>query len=182
MAEQTEPISPSPVASLDTHRYRHSGQPLRQIVPPFSAQPFCHSGRGRHSADHPRLGGRALLSTSDPIGRDAKNRLQPPSLNNPMGTDELGRDVLTRVLYGGQISLQVGFVSIVISTVIGVPLGLIAGYFGRQNRRPDHAPDGLDPRLPRLDPDHLAGRAARLQYHQRDLRHRTVSHCRLMPV
>lgn len=74
--------------------------------------------------------GAPYLTSNNPVGRDARNRLLPPSLTNPMGTDELGRDVLTRVMYGGQISLQVGFFSIVLSTLIGVPLGLAAGYFG----------------------------------------------------
>ncbi|MBK8021762.1 MAG: ABC transporter permease [Chloroflexi bacterium] len=74
--------------------------------------------------------GAPYLTTSDPVGRDAPNRLLPPSPTNPMGTDELGRDVLTRVLYGGQISLQIGFLSVLLSVVIGVPLGLISGYAG----------------------------------------------------
>ncbi|MFN8528845.1 MAG: ABC transporter permease [Anaerolineae bacterium] len=71
-----------------------------------------------------------LLTTSDPVGRDARNRLLPPSITNPMGTDELGRDVLTRVLYGGQISLQIGFLSVILSVILGVPMGLVAGYMG----------------------------------------------------
>ncbi len=66
----------------------------------------------------------------DPLGRDAEVRLQGPSLLHPMGTDSLGRDVLSRILYGGQTSLQVGFLSIIISVIISVPLGLISGYFG----------------------------------------------------
>lgn len=74
--------------------------------------------------------GASYISSSNPVGRDAQNRLLPPSLTNPMGTDELGRDVFTRVLYGGRISLQVGFFSIALSTLIGVPLGLMAGYIG----------------------------------------------------
>ncbi len=71
-----------------------------------------------------------VLTTYDPVGREASIRLLPPSVEYPMGTDALGRDVLTRVLYGGQISLQVGFLSNAISAVVGVPLGLIAGYTG----------------------------------------------------
>ncbi len=72
----------------------------------------------------------ARLSSHDPVGRNAADRLKPPSQTYPMGTDSLGRDILTRVLYGGQVSLRVGFFSIALSALIGVPLGLIAGYAG----------------------------------------------------
>jgi peptide/nickel transport system permease protein len=71
-----------------------------------------------------------VLTPYDPIGRDAKARLQAPSLEHPFGTDSLGRDILGRILYGGRVSLQVGFVSVIVSTLVGVPLGLIAGYVG----------------------------------------------------
>lgn len=70
------------------------------------------------------------LTPYDPLGRDAEVRLSGPSLAHPMGTDSLGRDVLSRVLHGGQISLQVGFFSIFLATIVSVPLGLIAGYSG----------------------------------------------------
>ncbi len=70
------------------------------------------------------------LTNYDPVGRNARDRMLEPSLAYPLGTDALGRDVLTRILYGGQISLQVGFLSIVLAAIIGVPLGLFAGYFG----------------------------------------------------
>jgi peptide/nickel transport system permease protein len=70
------------------------------------------------------------LTPYDPLQRDAEVRLVEPSLLHPMGTDSLGRDVLSRVLYGGRISLQVGFFSIALSAIISVPLGLISGYFG----------------------------------------------------
>lgn len=70
------------------------------------------------------------LSSYDPIGRDAEARLLAPTTLYPLGTDSLGRDVLTRILYGGQISLQVGFFSIFLAAIVGVPLGLVAGYVG----------------------------------------------------
>lgn len=70
------------------------------------------------------------LTPYEPLQRDAEVRLAEPSLLHPMGTDSLGRDVLSRVLYGGRISLQVGFFSIILSVIISVPLGLIAGYVG----------------------------------------------------
>jgi peptide/nickel transport system permease protein len=70
------------------------------------------------------------LAPYDPLKRDASVRLQPPSAEHALGTDALGRDILTRLLYGGRVSLQVGFFSIFLAALIGLPLGLIAGYAG----------------------------------------------------
>lgn len=70
------------------------------------------------------------LSPYDPEASDIGNRLQPPSLQHPMGTDQLGRDLLTRVLYGGRISLVVALMVVVITLVVGMPIGAVAGYFG----------------------------------------------------
>jgi peptide/nickel transport system permease protein len=72
----------------------------------------------------------APLSPYDPEGSDMASRLSPPSWDHPMGTDALGRDVLTRVLYGGRISLSVGLMVMVITLLIGIPVGAVAGYFG----------------------------------------------------
>ncbi len=72
----------------------------------------------------------AGLSPYDPEKSDIKNRFQPPSSSNWFGTDGLGRDVLVRVLYGGRVSLSVGFLVVGISLSIGVPVGSAAGYFG----------------------------------------------------
>lgn len=72
----------------------------------------------------------AGISPYDPQKSDLRSRFQPPSLMHPMGTDALGRDLLTRVLYGGRISLLVGFSVVVIALLIGIPIGAIAGYFG----------------------------------------------------
>jgi oligopeptide transport system permease protein len=63
-------------------------------------------------------------------GQSLLEGLQNPSTTHPLGTDLLGRDVLSRVLYGSRISLTVGFVATLISTVIGVFYGAIAGYLG----------------------------------------------------
>lgn len=57
-------------------------------------------------------------------------RLQPPSMAHPFGSDEFGRDVLSRLLYGARISFQVGIIAVGISALIGIVLGMIAGYFG----------------------------------------------------
>ncbi len=72
----------------------------------------------------------AFLSPYDPLKSDIKNRYQAPSLEHPFGTDGLGRDLLTRCLYGGRVSLFVGFMVMVITLVIGIPIGAIAGFFG----------------------------------------------------
>lgn len=61
---------------------------------------------------------------------DPRNRNQPPSAQFPLGTDGVGRDLLARVLYGGQISLTVGVIAVSISFAIGVSLGAISGYYG----------------------------------------------------
>ncbi len=66
----------------------------------------------------------------DPIKRNTPERNMGPSLAHPFGTDKLGRDIMSRVLYGGRVSLQVGFLSMALATVVGVPLGLIGGFLG----------------------------------------------------
>src|SRR5262245_58067883 len=73
-----------------------------------------------------------LISPYDPIKTNQRTSLEAPSLAHPMGTDRFGRDVLARVIWAGRLSLPVGFVSVVIGAVLGVALGLIAGYYGGQ--------------------------------------------------
>ncbi len=72
----------------------------------------------------------AFLSPYDPYKSDMASRYQPPSWSHPMGTDALGRDLMTRILYGGRVSLAVGFSVMLITVMTGVPVGAIAGYFG----------------------------------------------------
>jgi peptide/nickel transport system permease protein len=59
-----------------------------------------------------------------------EQRLAPPSAEHLFGTDEHGRDIFSRILYGGQISLQVGALAVLLSSMVGIPLGLTAGFFG----------------------------------------------------
>ena len=66
----------------------------------------------------------------DPGAINISLQLQPPSWSYPLGTDDLGRDVLARILYGARISLLVGFVAVGIATTIGILLGSLAGYYG----------------------------------------------------
>lgn len=64
-------------------------------------------------------------------GQNLAMSLQPPSTAHWFGTDDLGRDLLTRVIYGTRISLRVGFFAVIGSIILGSVLGLLAGYFGR---------------------------------------------------
>jgi len=71
-----------------------------------------------------------LLAPWDPHKPDTRRILAGPSASHWLGTDQLGRDVLARVLYGARISLAVGFISVGIAAVIGIILGSLAGYHG----------------------------------------------------
>jgi len=71
-----------------------------------------------------------LLAPWDPHKPDTRRILAGPSASHWLGTDQLGRDVLARVLYGARISLAVGFISVGIAAVIGIILGSVAGYHG----------------------------------------------------
>lgn len=71
-----------------------------------------------------------LVAPYDPLQQNFRAALQPPSLAHPFGTDDVGRDILSRVIYGTRISLRVGLIAVSISSVIGVLLGLAAGYYG----------------------------------------------------
>lgn len=72
-----------------------------------------------------------VLSPYDPAQLSVRSRLQPPSWQHWFGTDDLGRDVLTRVLYSGRTSIAVGFAVVVFASVVGVFLGLMSGFFRR---------------------------------------------------
>jgi peptide/nickel transport system permease protein len=72
----------------------------------------------------------ASLSPYSPTEQNPREDLLPPSLAHPFGTDDLGRDVLTRTLYGGRISLAVGLLATGLSLLLGVLVGALAGYFG----------------------------------------------------
>ncbi|MBV9496883.1 MAG: ABC transporter permease [Acidobacteria bacterium] len=71
-----------------------------------------------------------LLAPYDPAEQDLAHRLDGPSKQHLLGLDELGRDVLSRIIWGARVSLRVGFSVVVIAALIGATLGAIAGYFG----------------------------------------------------
>ena len=71
-----------------------------------------------------------LLAPFDPNSQDTSRRLEPPSKQHLLGLDDLGRDVLARIVWGARISLRVGFSVVIVASLIGIALGAIAGYFG----------------------------------------------------
>lgn len=71
-----------------------------------------------------------LFSRANPTEQHLTERLQPPSGRHWFGTDDLGRDVFSRVLHGGRVSLRVGLLAVSISVLVGTLVGLTAGYFG----------------------------------------------------
>jgi peptide/nickel transport system permease protein len=73
----------------------------------------------------------SLLAPYDPGKTDVSMKLKPPSFEHYLGTDQLGRDVFSRMLFGSRVSLSVGFVAVAISICIGILVGAIAGYYGR---------------------------------------------------
>lgn len=71
-----------------------------------------------------------LLAPYDPYKQNLRMALQSPSEQHLLGTDPLGRDILSRLIYGTRVSLAVGFAAVVVGGVLGMSLGLLAGYFG----------------------------------------------------
>lgn len=74
--------------------------------------------------------GAPLLARDDPIGMHMTETLRPPSTQHWLGTDEFGRDVWARVVFGARLSFTVGLVSMLLATAVGMPLGAMAGYLG----------------------------------------------------
>jgi peptide/nickel transport system permease protein len=77
-----------------------------------------------------------LVAPYDPLKGSLANRLRPPvwqqggSIDYPLGTDKLGRDILSRIIYGARVSLAVSLAAIVVGGILGTALGLVSGYFG----------------------------------------------------
>lgn len=130
MAENANSVAKSPVVSLKTATSNTRDHPFRRSMRYFIRNRFGVVALMVIILITAASMLASQLSDYDPVGIDAQIRLQAPSMQHLMGTDSLGRDVLTRVLYGGQVSLQIGFLSILLAVSIGVPLGLVAGYIG----------------------------------------------------
>lgn len=73
----------------------------------------------------------SLIAPYDPGKTDVSLKLKPPSFEHYLGTDQLGRDVFSRMLHGSRVSLSVGFVAVAISILIGILVGAVTGYYGR---------------------------------------------------
>lgn len=74
----------------------------------------------------------SLISPHDPTDQNVFNKLSRPDRSNPLGTDALGRDVLSRVIWGARVSLLVGVLSVFLGMIIGTMMGIIAGYKGKK--------------------------------------------------
>ena len=72
-----------------------------------------------------------LIAPYDPLQQDLAGKFATPSAAHPLGQDELGRDILSRIIYGARISLTAGLAAVAIATGIGTLVGLVAGFFGR---------------------------------------------------
>jgi peptide/nickel transport system permease protein len=71
-----------------------------------------------------------FIAPYNPTAIDVHNVLSPPSNQHPLGTDELGRDLLSRIIWGSRVSLKVGFVAVGIAILIGIIIGALAGFYG----------------------------------------------------
>lgn len=71
-----------------------------------------------------------LIAPHDPLDQSVRDRLAPPSADYPLGRDDKGRDIFSRVIYGTRIALQVGILSVLLGGALGTMIGVTAGYFG----------------------------------------------------
>ncbi|MBW7883558.1 MAG: ABC transporter permease [Caldilineaceae bacterium] len=118
-------------STLDTGQLRHAERSLRTIIwRQFRRHKMAMAGVVVLSLLV--LGSLlvSVVSPYDPEKTSMRERRQPPSIEHPMGTDTLGRDMMTRILYGGRISLSVGLLATVLGVGLGTLIGALAGYYG----------------------------------------------------
>lgn len=109
-------------------RPTHSGLAVTGIVRRITAEPLGLAGLSLVTLMVVSAVFASVLSPHDPIQLNIMHRLQGPSAEHLLGTDQLGRDLFSRVLYGGQVALKVALVSIGAALLIGVLLGMLAGF------------------------------------------------------
>ncbi len=122
------------------------------------------------------------IAPQDPIATSWGAIRKAPSAEHWFGTDEIGRDVFSRVVWGTRASMLAGVVSVSISLLLGVPIGLAAGFLGGWIDARDLARDRRLPRLPVPDPGDRPGRVPRPEPHQRDDRDRHLGDADLRPA
>ncbi|MGH3585361.1 MAG: ABC transporter permease [Pseudonocardia sp.] len=76
-----------------------------------------------------------VFASQDPAQQDVQAQLQPPSAEHVLGLDQFGRDIYTRLVYGTRVSMIIGVSSVLLSLAIGIPIGMIAGYFRGKTER-----------------------------------------------
>jgi peptide/nickel transport system permease protein len=108
--------------------WNNSSSPTKKTWDAFSAYPRLTIGSVLLVVLVVLAVGAPVFAPASPLQQNLMAVLQPPSGEFPLGTDQLGRDLLSRLLYGGQLVLAVGLVSTAIAMAIGVPLGLVSGY------------------------------------------------------
>jgi len=120
------------VAETDTGRRSSFVYGLRQLVRTFNANKSSWIGLVLLVVILLCAVFAPLLAPYDPLQQRILATLQGPSAAHWMGTDEFGRDILSRLLYGARVSLFIGFVSTIVALAIGGLIGVVAGYFGRR--------------------------------------------------
>ncbi len=117
-------------ATMDTPLVRGARSPRQMYWRRFKSNPMCIIGAvlvvllifiaifGR------------MLAPYDPILVNTRERFQAPSSTHWFGTDEFGRDIFSRILYGGRLAVQIGMVSVIVAFLGGIILGLVSGYYG----------------------------------------------------
>jgi peptide/nickel transport system permease protein len=108
---------PLPLSRLAWLRFRRHKMAMVGIVILFLLVLYC-------------VGGAFVYSEKFANFNDTSIALQPPSLKHPFGTDTIGRDILARTIYGGQISLMIGLTAVILEMFMGVVIGAVSGYFG----------------------------------------------------
>ena len=104
--------------------------PWRNLVRLFNANKTSWVGLAHFAAVIFVALAAPLLTSHDPIAQNVAHQLQSPSAQHIFGTDEYGRDIWARLIYGARISLWIGIASTVVAMIIGSAIGLIAGWFG----------------------------------------------------